>query len=84
VLESRLMSDAVEARRASRRNWTIRVFRGSDSAELEKADDEFWLAVPIDERAQVVWELSEEAFALAEPDTRERRLPRSAFSVVRR
>lgn len=79
------MSTTAEQRRAARSNWGVRVFRGEAASEdMAAADEEFWLRIPADERAQVVWELSQELFALAEPDSSERRLPRSAFRVVRR
>jgi hypothetical protein len=57
------------------------VFRDDSGAQMESADDEFWLAIPLEHRAQVVWELSEELFTLAEPESRERRFPRSSFRV---
>jgi len=79
------MSLTAEQRRAARASWEIRVFRGPNmQAEMEAADDEFWLRIPVDERARVVWELSQELFALAEPESLERRLPRSAFRLTRR
>jgi hypothetical protein len=79
------VSTTAEERRAARANWEIRVFRG-DAAfdEADEADEEFWLRIPVDERARAVWELSQELFALAEPDSIERRLPRSAFRLTRR
>jgi hypothetical protein len=68
---------------ASRAGWESRVIRGGPD-EMDRADAEFWQRIPVHERARVVWELSEELFALADPESRERRLPRSAFRVVRR
>jgi hypothetical protein len=74
-----------QQRRAARQGWEVRVFRGEGmQAEMATADEEFWLRIPMDERARVVWELSLEAFALAEPESIERRLPRSAFRLTRR
>jgi len=80
---------SAESRRAARANWSVQVFRDSGpgglaASEMADADAEFWLRIPLEERARVVWELSEELFALSEPENRERRLPRSAFSIVRR
>ena len=51
---------------------------------MEEADLRFWLAVPPDERATLVWQHSVEAFELATGERVERRLPRSAYRVVRR
>ena len=73
-----------ESRRLARAGWSGRVFRGNTQSEMAEADTEFWLRIPLDQRARAVWELSEELFALAEPENRERRLPRSAFGIVRR
>ena len=79
------MSTTAEQRRAARANWEVRVFRGTTAfADEVEADEEFWLRIPVDERAGVVWELSQELFALAEPESIERRLPRSAFRLTRR
>jgi hypothetical protein len=80
---TRPMSPA-EARRAARASWSAQVFRDGGLDSMTEADDEFWLRIPVDQRARVVWELSEELFALSKPENRERRLPRSAFGIVRR
>lgn len=72
-----------EERAARRATWTAEVFRAGEHAEMEAADRRFWAAVPEDERATVAWQLSLELYSLAEPGS-ERRLPRSAFRVVRR
>jgi len=81
----RLVSTPAEQRRAARANWEVNVFRGAAAfADADAADEEFWLRIPVDDRARVVWELSQELFALAEPESLERRLPRSAFRLTRR
>jgi hypothetical protein len=78
-------SEAAAARReARRRTWKAQVFRSGDPREMEEADLRFWLEIPPNERAAVVWQLSVEAFGLAEGQTDERRLPRSAYRIVRR
>jgi len=79
------VSTTAAERRAARASWEVRVFRGAAAFDdADKADEEFWLRIPVDERAGVVWELSQELFALAEPESVERRLPRSAFRLTRR
>jgi hypothetical protein len=44
----------------------------------------FWDRIPVDARAEAVWELSKELGAIADPETHERRLPRSAYCLERR
>ena len=44
----------------------------------------FWDRIPVDERAEAVWELSKELYEIADPETHERRLPRSAYRLERR
>ena len=70
-------------RKAARANWESRVF-GGDWEEMADYDALFWDRIPVDERAEVVWELSQELYELAEPETHERRLPRSAYCLERR
>jgi len=61
------------------------VFRPGEDAAAAEADALFWDAIPIDQRAEVTWQLSEELYELAFPGSaHEGRLPRSAFRVVRR
>jgi hypothetical protein len=80
-----LVSTTAEQRRAARANWEVRVFTGPTAfADQAEADEEFWLRIPVDERARAVWELSQELFALAEPESLERRFSRSDFRVTRR
>jgi hypothetical protein len=43
----------------------------------------FWDRIPVDERADAVWELSKELYEIAS-ETHERRLPRSAYRLERR
>ncbi|WP_437870308.1 hypothetical protein [Sorangium sp. So ce363] len=77
--------EAAEARRLARAGWMMRVFRqGEDEAQAE-ADALFWSSIPIRQRAEVTWKLSQELFELAFPGSaHERRLPRSDFRPVRR
>jgi hypothetical protein len=71
------------ARREARQGWQTHVFRTWD--EAEEADVRFWLAIPIEDRARVTWELSEELFRLAHPDEpNESRVCRSVAVVTRR
>ena len=74
--------DAAE-RKAARANWEGRVFRGGWE-EMEDYDVLFWDRLPVDERAEAVWNLSKELHAVAHPETHERRLPRSAYRLERR
>jgi len=76
-------ADAGEARRRARASWAVRVFRPGE--EQADADALFWDSIPMDQRAEMIWQLSCEMFELAFPGVEnERRLPRSAFRVVRR
>ena len=72
-----------EERRAARASWTTRVFRGGFE-EQEDADALFWDAIPLDERAEVTWQLSREVFELARGKHNGPRLPRSALRLRRR
>jgi hypothetical protein len=51
---------------------------------MEDYDVLFWDRLPVDERAEAVWNLSKELHAIAHPETHERRLPRSAYRLERR
>lgn len=76
---------ASEERRQARARWTTRVFRPGDEELEANADALFWDSIPVDQRAEVTWRLSEELFELSRPGSKhERRLPRSAFRPVRR
>jgi hypothetical protein len=70
-------------RKAARARWDARVFRGGWE-EMTDYDALFWDRIPVEERAEAVWELSKELHAIAHPETHERRLPRSAYRVERR
>ncbi len=62
------MPNDAELRKAARANASVRIFRqGEQDAEAD-ADAEFWDKIPIDERAQFVWKLSLELYAIAHPD----------------
>ena len=74
--------DAAE-RKAARASWEGRVFRGGWE-EMAEYDALFWDRLPVDERAEAVWELSKELHAIAHPETHEPRLPRSAYRLERR
>jgi hypothetical protein len=75
--------DAAAARREARRQtWAGQLFRPGEEEAMAEADTRFWLAIPPDERANVVWQLSVEVFGLAGTD--EPGLPRSAWRLVRR
>lgn len=73
-----------------RREWSVKVFRTPDhAAAMEDADLRFWLGVPISERINAAWQLSEESFALRDQNSdngtsNERRLSRSVVSITRR
>ena len=70
-------------RKAARASWEVKVFRGGWE---EMADDDalFWDRIPVEERAEAVWDLSRELYEIAHPDEHERRLPRSALRLERR
>jgi hypothetical protein len=71
------------ARREARKEWRGHVFRTWE--EAERLDILFWTGVPIEERARVTWELSEELHRVAHPDEpHEPRLSRSTACVTRR
>jgi hypothetical protein len=74
--------DAAE-RKAARAHWESKVV-GGGWEEMADEDALFWDRIPVDQRAEVVWQVSRELYELAEPGSNERRLPRSAFRVERR
>jgi hypothetical protein len=74
--------DAAE-RKAARASWEGRVFRDGWE-EMADYDALFWDQVPMDQRAEAVWELSKELHTIAHPETHEPRLPRSAYRLERR
>lgn len=77
------MDDDAAARRAARARWRGQVFHTWEEAEA--FDVQFWLAIPVSERARVTWELSEELHKIAHPDEPyEPRLCRSIAVVTHR
>ncbi len=77
------MSEA-DVRRRARAGWQVRKFRLAEGEEVADYDASFWDQIPPDDRAAIVWQLSEEVFAIADPTTREPGLPRSALRLQRR
>lgn len=78
------MSDApldAERRKAARARAEVRIFRqGEQEAE---ADALFWDRIPVDKRAEFVWQLSLELHALSNPEARyEPGLSRSVARVA--
>jgi hypothetical protein len=56
-----------ELRKAARANAAVRILRqGQEEAEAN-ADALYWDRIPVDERAEFVWNLSLELYALANP-----------------
>lgn len=77
-------SDA-ESRKAARARAEVRIFRQGEQEAEADADALFWDRIPVDQRAEFVWQLSLELHALANPEARdEPRLSRSVARVVRR
>jgi hypothetical protein len=62
------MATDAELRKAARANAEVRVFRAGDKEAEADADALYWDRIPVDRRAQFVWELSLEMHALAHPD----------------
>jgi hypothetical protein len=58
----------VEARRRARANAEVRIVRDGDFAAEAVADALYWERIPIDERAEFVWQLSVELHRLAHPE----------------
>ncbi len=75
--------ERAQRERLARASWEGRVFRNGWK-EMADYDALFWERIPVDERAEAVWELSKELNAIAHPETHERRLPRSAYRLERR
>jgi hypothetical protein len=70
-------------RKVARGSWEARVFRNGWQ-EMADYDALFWERIPVEARAEAVWELSQELHKIAHPEAHERRLPRSAFCLTRR
>jgi hypothetical protein len=69
-------------RRARRAAWKVNLFR--TFAEADAYDVDYWLSVPVGERAALTWQLSWELHQLAHPDqVHEPRLRRSAARLTR-
>jgi len=81
---SAVLLDA-EGRKAARARAEVRIFRlGEHEAEAD-ADALFWDRIPVDKRAEFVWQLSLELHAISNPEARyEPGLSRSVARVVRR
>jgi hypothetical protein len=82
------MSDApldAQRRKAARARAEVRIFRQGEHEAEADADALFWDKIPVDKRAEFVWQLSLELHALSNPEARyEPRLSRSIARVVRR
>ena len=75
---------ALEERRRRRASWDARVFRPGEEEAAADYDALFWDRIPLDQRAEATWQVSEELYGLAHPEAREPRLPRSALRIERR
>ena len=79
------MATDAAARRAARASWETRIFRDAAGADEAAHDAAFWQRIPVEQRAEIAWQLSLEQWSLAEPEVdHERRLPRSTLRVTRR
>jgi len=59
-----LVSESAAERKRRRALAEVRVFCGTpDHAEEMQRDAVYWLRIPIEKRAEFVWELSVEAFS---------------------
>jgi hypothetical protein len=70
-------------RKAARSKWKARVFRRGWE-EMADYDALFWDQIPVNARAEAVWGLSAELYAIVDRETNEPRLPRSAYRLERR
>ena len=74
-----------ENRKAARAGAEVRIFRPGEQEAEADADALFWDRIPVDKRAEFVWQLSLELHALSNPEARyEPGLSRSVARVVRR
>lgn len=72
------------ARRVARMNAEVRIFRAGEEEAMAEADALYWDRIPKNERATFIWQLSLEAFSLANPGgTYEARLSRSVARICR-
>jgi hypothetical protein len=59
------MVESAEERKQRRANAEVRVVRvGQDEAASARYNAQYWLRIPVDERAEFVWQLSVEALSL--------------------
>jgi hypothetical protein len=74
-----------ESRKAARARAEVRIFRQGEEDAEANADALFWDRIPVDERAEFVWQLSLELHALSNPEALyEPGLSRSVVRIVRR
>lgn len=80
----RVADAQAEARRIARGRAEVRIFRPGDEESEADADALYWDRIPVDERAEFVWQLSLELYALSNPATPyEPGLSRSVARIVR-
>ena len=76
------MSDApldAQSRKAARASAEVRIFRQGEHEAEADADALFWDRIPVDKRAEFVWQLSLELYSLSNPEASyEPRLSRSS------
>lgn len=64
------------------RKITVRIWHGWE--DMQRFDDEWWDAVPPHRRAEMIWDLVEDARAIQGLEGNEPRLQRSVLVVERR
>jgi hypothetical protein len=62
------MTTDAELRKAATAHAEVRVFRAGEEEAAADADALYWDRIPMDDRAQFVWQLSLEMHALAHPE----------------
>jgi hypothetical protein len=78
------MDEGADARRKARSGYAVRIYREGDAESMSDQDALDWDRIPVDDRAAFVWQLSQEVYALAHPDTPPQPgLSRSVVRVVR-
>jgi hypothetical protein len=60
-----MSSSAADERRRARASAHVRVFRPGDEEAEATESALYWLRIPVEERAEFVWKLSLEVFALS-------------------
>lgn len=79
------MATDAELRKAARAHAKVRLFRAGESEAEANADALYWDRIPVDQRAQFVWELSLELHELSHPDQPyDPRLSRSVTRITGR